>query len=114
VAALGLLIGVFDLVAEQPRLTDCIQKFLGGEAQATPQLREEASPLYQLHADLPPTLMVQVSEDPVCPHIEAKKMRDRLAKLQVIHRLHTIKGNQHELSPQDAHPPVRDWMREHL
>jgi len=95
-----------------------------GDAPATRALYEAASPVTQVGAHAPPTLLIHGDADVLVPHAHSRAMEDALRAAGVITRLVTIPGGVHgadfggtgKASPEwpDYHAETVAWFDRHL
>jgi alpha-L-fucosidase 2 len=113
-----------DLVQDTARrggLSKSLQDLLGRTTLDAPTraLLAEMSPLYHVHAGLPPFLLIQGTADHSVPFVQSLVFRQRLKAAGVPCRLIAIDGAPHNIAKWAALDPdypaqVADWLRETL
>lgn len=90
------VVGPTDLLDESYRtatneyLREMLDLFGGNE-----ELLRAASPIYQLQADSPATLLFYGGNDPLVPSSQGMRLRDRLSELEVAHEFHFYPNEGH-------------------
>lgn len=72
-----------------------VRDFIGGEPEEAPRRWREASPIEQVHAALPPILLLQGTRDLLVPASQATRFAERLAAAGAPHRLEIVEGGVH-------------------
>ena len=69
--------------------------FVGAEPEADPARWKQASPIDQVHAKAPPTLILQGTADLLVPHQQALDYSARAEKLGAPHEVHLVQDGVH-------------------
>jgi acetyl esterase/lipase len=98
-----------------------VRGFVGVDLECEPARWREASPIHQLHAQTPPTLILQGTRDLLVPHDQATRYAERTAELGGRCELHLVEGGVHGfervMPDQEARAKIercRDFLLEHL
>ena len=98
-----------------------VRDFVGVDPEADPGRWREASPVHQLHAGAPPTLILQGTRDLLVPFSQAEGYAARAAELGGRCELHVVEGGVHgfeRVAPgAEARAKIercRDFLLEHL
>lgn len=98
-----------------------VQDFVGGDPECDPDRWQEASPLHQVHTDMPPVLLLQGTRDFLVPYTQTVRFAERLGEIGVEHEFHLVQGALHgfdRIAPDDEATALiersRDFLRQHL
>ena len=98
-----------------------VRNFVGVDPEDDPARWREVSPLHQVHADVPPTLVLQGTRDLLVPHAQATAYAEQAEKVGAHCELHVVEGGVHgfeRVAPDDeARAKIercRDFLRQHL
>lgn len=72
-----------------------VRAFVGVDPEADPARWRETSPIHQLHAGAPPTLVLQGTRDLLVPHAQAESYAARARELGAPCELHLVAGAVH-------------------
>lgn len=89
--------GMCDLVQDFGHHPNAIL-IMGGSVDEIPDRFQEASPLHQIRAGMPPVLMIHGELDKACPLQSAEAIASRLRELKVAVELVVYKGRGHGLN----------------
>lgn len=90
------LYGPCDLTVPVVRDADVVREFLGGKRYGeAPELYQKASPLFDLTADDPPTLILHGTLDEVVPIAQSDKLVERLKQVGVKYTYDRLDGWPH-------------------
>jgi acetyl esterase/lipase len=109
VAAVVDFYGPVDLTTATARESSAVRKFLGGAYEEKQDVYEQASPLFHLDKDDPPTLVFHGSIDQVVAITQAERLVEGLKEHQVPYVYDRLDGWPHAL---DAAEVVNDHCRE--
>jgi acetyl esterase/lipase len=101
--------GLASLLASRGLSNDPIRLLLGGDE---PRLLDSASPLAQVSADDPPTLIFHGLDDQWVPPEQSITLADRLASHGIAHRLVLVPGARHGFELKLGAPEPRDLTPE--
>lgn len=93
--------GALDLI---PMAGSTLTKYLGGTLAEIPEKYRAASPRYQVHAGMPPMLMIHGDQDKCCPVAGPRDTYERLRLAGVPAELVVRPGRGHGLAPTDFLP----------
>ena len=98
-----------------------VQAFVGAGPDDDAERWRRASPIENVHADLPPTLILQGTRDFLVPHAQATSYAERLQAVDAPHELHIVEGAVHgfdRVAPDDRAKQLiersRSFLREKL
>lgn len=98
-----------------------VQAFVGVAPDVDPSRWREVSPIHQVHAAAPPTLILQGTRDFLVPHAQATSYAERAREAGAACELHVVEGGVHgfeRVAPgPEAHAKIercRDFLLEHL
>jgi acetyl esterase/lipase len=98
-----------------------VRAFVGVDADAEPGRWRETSPIHQVHADVPPTLILQGTRDRLVPHAQATAYEARAREVGGHCELHVVEGGVHGFERVAPGPEAkakiercRDFLLEHL
>jgi acetyl esterase/lipase len=98
-----------------------VRDFVGVDPEADPARWREVSPVHQLHAGAPPTLILQGTRDLLVPHSQATAYAERATERGARCELHVVEGGVHgfeRVAPgAEARAKIercRDFLLEHL
>lgn len=93
--------------ADHPEVVRVVELLVGGDRFAKAELLRLASPLYQVHGDMPPFFLLHGEGDPTVPVRQAYAMAEKLEAHGVPATLVvTRNGHHHPLKPVDETKPV--------
>ncbi len=76
-------------------ITSLVKDFVGTDPDADPQRWRNASPIEQVHPDVPPILLLQGTRDLLVPHSQATSFAERLQAAGADHELHILEDAVH-------------------
>ena len=88
-------LAALDRAEQRAGIARIVRDFIGAEPEAAPQRWQEASPIEQAHADMPPTLILHGTRDLLVPVSQATRFAERLAAVGAPHRLEIVDGGLH-------------------
>jgi len=112
--------GVYDFV---PMVTDASPGSLVSRLFGTnkldgrvSELLKRYSPIYHVHADMPPVLLVHGTDERLWQ--QGVSLQQKLLAVEVRHKLHAVQGGPHGMENWEGHPEwtgykqvVVDWLR---
>ncbi len=109
VAAVVDLYGPADFTTPFAQTSSLVKDFLGGRSFAeAPELYRQASPLFQVKAGAPPTLILHGTIDETVPVEQSDTLAAKLTELGVPHEYLRLDGWPHTM---DAAQPVNDYCK---
>lgn len=111
VAAVVNFYGPTDLTTPFAQAASGVWDFLGKKYPEDPALWRRASPLYQLRAGAPPTLVFHGTIDDIVPIDQGDALVAKLRELGVPHEYHRLDGWPHAL---DMAIPVNEFCRAYV
>jgi acetyl esterase/lipase len=114
VQAVAGLAGVYDMGTLPNDLDNVVVPFMGGVEGMTLERLAEASPISLASADVPPTLLLHSTGDPVVPITQAERMFASLTEAGATVHFFPVDSDEHEVPNPPAHWEMVKWFREHL
>jgi len=103
--------GVYDMLqlAEQPAWKDRVPHWF---LKPSPEVLRESSPLYRASPGMPPTLLIQGTEDPL--YQGTLNYKARLEEVHARYKLILLDGAPHGMEDWEGHPEWLSYKREML
>ena len=98
-----------------------VRSFVGADPEADPERWREVSPIEQVHAEAPPTLILQGTRDLLVPHTQATSFAERSSEVGATCELRVVAGAVHGFDRVGPGPEAisliessREFLRKHL